>query len=106
MPTEIAKDESEANTALPLEAGREMIDYNRCYDCLAGSGNTRAKEPTFAILEPVLKLGTFQEPLASAWLSPLEEIMLLRCIVDRCNPLEDVLFFFAVLFVKDFIDPF
>jgi hypothetical protein len=53
-----------------------------------------------------LKLGTFQEPLASAWLSPLEEIMLLRCIVDRCNPLEDVLFFFAVLFVKDFIDPF
>lgn len=32
--------------------------------------------------------------------------MLLRCIVDSRNPLEDVLVLFAVLFVKDSIDAF
>src|SRR5271156_3460938 len=75
----------------------KVVNNDGGKDCLPGSWNAWTEQRLLACLQPSLILCGVQKPFASSCLSPTDEVVLLRCKVDWCDPVENGLLLFATL---------
>jgi hypothetical protein len=91
-PPEVAIEIRNANVCLTLEPHSQIIDGDRSKDCFSRSGNPRTKQRLLRRLHPCLVFLRMNKPLSSPRLSPIDEIALLRSIIDSGKPIENTSF--------------
>ena len=84
------------NVRVVLKSCAEVVDDDRCENCLPCAGNPWTEESLLARRYPSLILCRIQKPLASSRLSPLEEVTMLRTVVDWREPVKYLKVFFSV----------
>ena len=85
------------NVYIVLKSCAEMVDNNRCKNCLPGSRNSWTEQHLLVGLSPCIELRRVQEPLASPLLSPPNIVCLLRTIVNWREPVKDSLMLLVML---------
>lgn len=77
------------NGGVISKLGIELIDDDGCAHRLAGPRYPLAEQRLLAGVQPCLKLRRVYEPLASSGLPTIDEVVILRGIVDRSEPIKD-----------------
>jgi hypothetical protein len=99
LPPEIVIEIGNSNVYLTPESRSQIIDSDRSKDCLSCSRNPGTKQRLLWCLQPCLIFFRINNPLSSPPFSLINEIVLLRSIIDGSNPLENRFPLFAILSV-------